>query len=640
MICQYLVVMKVLGKLIAVCVLMIVGGLPSKGQNVGVNLSSTPFVYYEIDQSKSWCSGDAEFQLSPFQSGPGMDCLSEGLGQRWFSFVASSSELEVWVETGGSKGSLENMYVQIYDENLNAIACQDFATPNFLKLGTNNLIPSATYFIAVNRKREEGETVLGINPLELLASDFWEGSGESFTMCLYGELSNDFFDGAAELGEVENFASENQFFDLSFATGEGFVAPCHVGGADKLDKWFSFVATTDEIEVRVKTGGQENALKYPELALWDADKNLLNCASETGAYQDISLASNSLVPGNTYYFSVNSVPSGNNFSHFVFDLSVVNEVSNNHMLGAVEVDLFLEDKVNLSGLSNVGYTASQNVSITNAWLGNSAWFKVFPEGDLSEIHLGGFGEEKIRNGEFWVLDEHFSVLNNLSVMEVAKTGVAVDYSGEFYYIVVNCPLNRDQGQFDVYVQNGFTNRHQDGAIAVDGNGNGEDCASETDFDFANHIWLEGNEAECSGMDFTYNNWFVVGEDQEFDVLVIGKPADGELMLELIQENGEIECHTISSSLFELNVENLKGSKYWIRISSSTSFGTGSVSLCLYSGLGLNDAELSQLKKETVLGYVDVMGREVNPDRSPKGEIVFEVILQSNGRKKLNPLNSY
>jgi len=142
------------------------------------------------------------------------------------------------------------------------------------------------------------------------------------------------------------------------------------------------------------------------------------------------------------------------------------------------------------------------------------------------------------------------------------------------------------------------------------------------------------------MDFTYNNWFVVGEDQEFDVLVIGKPADGELMLELIQENGEIECHTVSPSLFELNVENLKGSKYWIRISSSTSFDTGSVSLCLYSGLGLNDAELSQLKKETVLGYVDVMGREVNPDRSPKGEIVFEVILQSNGRKKLNPLNSY
>jgi len=240
----------------------------------------------ELEFNNDWCSVDEEFRtlatnLTTYQSSCGLNSLKHN---QWFRFKSSETgQLQLTISVGGKRGTLEYPMVSLRDEKLNELSCKrsDF-TEGDLTMQFSGLEPGKTHYVEV-------------------FSHFGEDHSGSFAMCIDDEISNDFKEGAMELTHQSQWCSGENAFNLSGATPEQIGSSCQTGGP-KMDRWFTFTATSEELESSLFQHCQSCSFV---MTLWDDNLRELDCQKIWNSSQsNLEMYYPSLVKGRKYFLSV------------------------------------------------------------------------------------------------------------------------------------------------------------------------------------------------------------------------------------------------------------------------------------------------------------------------------------------------
>jgi hypothetical protein len=192
----------------------------------------------------------------------------------------------------------------------------------------------------------------------------------TFSLCIDNEVDYDFKSKAVDLTDMDNWCSGDAIYDNTFATADQSQGSCWTGTTNK-NVWFKFTASTGFIKVLVKTGGVYGTMQRQQVAVWTAAGTEVACTKWVANQGTITLQTDALSIGNTYYISVDDdLVSG------TFSLCVDDSINYDYKAGAV----LLTDKNNwCSGdaiYDNTFATADQSQG--SCWTGatnKNVWFK-------------------------------------------------------------------------------------------------------------------------------------------------------------------------------------------------------------------------------------------------------------------------
>jgi hypothetical protein len=207
---------------------------------------------------------------------------------RWFKFTASATTfVNAQVVVSGGQ-TMRYPFLAIWDASFTQIACQNQnGAATDISTSYYGLTPGATYYISV-------DTHSG-------------GTPGSFDLCLSDQPDYDYPQGAVTLTNLNNFCSTGGLYTTVNASADHSKGSCWNNGPN-YNRWFKFTAiySTTTIQVKVNT----NTMRYPFVALWNTSFTQLSCTNQAGAAVDITLNYASLVPGTTYYISVDTHSGG------------------------------------------------------------------------------------------------------------------------------------------------------------------------------------------------------------------------------------------------------------------------------------------------------------------------------------------
>ena len=243
----------------------------------------------EIEDLLHWCSDAAAMtNVGATEDGEKIGCMT-GVGPNynvWFKFRASTENVQITVSTGDWFGTMKFANVSLIDEYGNELACDEYNDEyGDVGLTYTNLSLGNWYYIQVDHAN----------------TSTYPGT---FTICVTDELGYDYRDGAKELLDLSEWCSRDKEFSTEVGSPDGGSGSCLKDGPN-FNKWFKFYARSEEIEVKVTTGGEKGTCQFPVVMLWDADFNELACGKWTSesAYE-CSLVGIGLKEKNWYYISV------------------------------------------------------------------------------------------------------------------------------------------------------------------------------------------------------------------------------------------------------------------------------------------------------------------------------------------------
>ncbi|MCK4630787.1 MAG: hypothetical protein KAT40_05050, partial [Bacteroidales bacterium] len=151
----------------------------------------------------------------------------------------------------------------------------------------------------------------------------------------YTEIRNyDVKAGAITLSDLNNWCSNDAEYTTTGATADELKGSCWNTGPN-YNRWFRFQATTTEINIQVKIGGDDGTMRYPYVALWDGSNTELACARYSSQYSDLQIGSSSLTPGVWYYISVDNYASSGYQGTFTLCITDINDYD--FKAGAIEL---------------------------------------------------------------------------------------------------------------------------------------------------------------------------------------------------------------------------------------------------------------------------------------------------------------
>jgi hypothetical protein len=237
------------------------------------------------------CSANAAYTtLNATPDRSAGSCWSNGPNyNRWFKFTATATQyIKVGVNIGSAEGTLQNPLVALWDASLTQLNCQNYQGASIdIETDYVGLTAGQTYYISV---------------------DNYQGAGYrgTFTLCVSDVRDYNYYEGAINLTDLNNWCSANAQFTTLNATADKLKGTCWSNGPN-YNRWFKFTAIYSTATVQVRVGGAEGSLQNPFVALWDANGTTqLACTNYAGASVDISLNYASLTIGNTYYISVDN----------------------------------------------------------------------------------------------------------------------------------------------------------------------------------------------------------------------------------------------------------------------------------------------------------------------------------------------
>lgn len=249
----------------------------------------------EITNITGYCSGNAAFSTggaTPDEAAA--SCWPSGPNNNvWFSFVATGATVNLQLKTGSTEGTLKYPMLALWESSTVELGCVAFTSAySDLSLSVGGLVSGKTYYIAVDNA---------------------PGGAGSFTICADDVVNYDFLAGAEDLTGLNGCAPAS--YSTLGATPDQSAGSCWPSGPNN-NRWFSFTASGNFLTAQLFTG----SIKYPMMALYDASLTEIGCASFTNANSNLAISSATLVPGNTYYLSVDNAPSGaGTFTLCVFD---------------------------------------------------------------------------------------------------------------------------------------------------------------------------------------------------------------------------------------------------------------------------------------------------------------------------------
>ena len=216
----------------------------------------------------NWCSAEAEF--TTYNATPDRSkgsCWPNGPNyNRWFKFLATTSELTVNVKTGGTEGTIRNIMVALWDASGNQMSCSRYTSAyDDVLFGNASLTPGNWYYISVDNYAGGG----------------YQGT---FTLCMDNQVTYDFKEGAIDLPDTHEWCSANAAYTTVEATPDG-IRPSNWNSGPNYNRWFKFRAATSMVRAEMKTGGDEGTLRYGLVALWDSAGNEVSSARYSSRVQ-------------------------------------------------------------------------------------------------------------------------------------------------------------------------------------------------------------------------------------------------------------------------------------------------------------------------------------------------------------------
>jgi hypothetical protein len=377
----------------------------------------------DLPSIDNWRSADAEYtSIDATGDGTKGSCWSNGPNfNRWFSFVATTEFITIQVITGGSYGTMRYPFVALYDSASNEISCATYTTASgTLELSVSGLQAGSRYFISVDNYN----------------SSSYRGT---FSLSVDDSPTYDNIAGAYVIPQTSNWISANAEFSTIDATADHIRPTCWTNGPS-YNRWFKFTASTEWITLQVRSGGVFGTMQYPFLAVWDSSMTQVACAKYLTATGTLELCTGGLVPGKTYYFSVDNYSSTSYRGSF--SISVDDQPTFDFREGAIEL-------TNISTWSSspaqysTGFGTSDRLKGSCATNGpnNNVWFKFQSIGPIMQIFVRSGGTYGTLRYPFVTV--YNSAGNQLNCVKylVAQASLGLSLSGitlgETYYISVD-----------------------------------------------------------------------------------------------------------------------------------------------------------------------------------------------------------
>ncbi len=250
----------------------------------------------EIADINNWCSADAAYTTigASGDRNEGSCHNVQGGGprfNRWFYFTATTNFIDILVDINGTKGNQRYTQVAIWEaDGTTEVACKRYqVTTEDVKVGSVSLTPGNRYYITVDT--------------------YNTNTDGTFTLCVNDEPDYDFYEGAVELTDLDNWCSADAAFTTIGASGDRNEGSCHnvQGGGPRFNRWFYFTALTSNATITVDRGGAQGSQTYTQLALWEADGTTeVDCNRYVATGDDVTIVTSGLVPGDVYYITVDT----------------------------------------------------------------------------------------------------------------------------------------------------------------------------------------------------------------------------------------------------------------------------------------------------------------------------------------------
>ncbi len=258
--------------------------------------TTVSYDYYEgakdITAYLGSCTPDAAYTTvgATMDKFPGS--CSNGSGyNRWFKFQAVSPELNLKVDIGGSKGTMLRTNATIWQANgTTQVACNRYVNNNDdVEIDVTSLVSGDWYYISIDNN--------------------YSGYRGTFTLCLDTTPSYDYYEGAIELTDLNNYCSPDASYTTIGATMDKFQGSCNNGSG--YNRWFKFTAIDSSVTYTIKRGGAFGTILRINTALWEGDGTTqVACDRYAANTDDVSITYPNLTPGNVYYISVDNNYSG------------------------------------------------------------------------------------------------------------------------------------------------------------------------------------------------------------------------------------------------------------------------------------------------------------------------------------------
>ena len=440
----------------------------------------------------SWCSGNGAFTTvgatadrvkgSKWSNGPNYN--------RWFKFKAESSTVRIDVKTGGAEGTIRNPFVALFNENdIELTSARYTSEYSDITISVDSLIIGNWYYIAVDN----------------FVSTTYAGS---FAICIQDNIDYDFKDGAIELTQLHEWCSEEAIYTTVGATPDGTKGRAWNNGPNN-NRWFKFRASTNMINVMLKTGGTEGTLQFPYIALWDSAGNEINSQTYFAQYGDINVSSDTLVPGKIYFISVDNSSVASYAGSF--SLCVNDTIDYDFKSGAIEISNYHEWCSAEAAFSTIGATPDEvKATCWNSGPNYNRWFKFRATGPDVTVRLLTGGTKGTLTYPFIALWD--SAGTQLACQRLSGSGDLEISSNEFnltpgqlYYISVdNHSSTSYRGTFSLCMDDKLSYDYQEGAELIPNLNNW--CSPLAKFSTINAT-PDKARPTCWPNGPTFNRWF-------------------------------------------------------------------------------------------------------------------------------------
>ena len=497
-----------------------------------------------IPDINAWCSGDGIYTTvgatpdrlkgSKWNTGPNFN--------RWFKFQATSTMVKAQVKTGGVEGSLRYPYIAIWNESDVEITSSTYAYDyDDITACSDTLTPGNWYYISVDNYDNTG----------------YKGT---FSLCVDDTLDYDFKIAALELTDLNNWCSPLQAYTTMNATPDQSAGSAWNSGPN-YNRWFRFTATTNLINVIVKTGGEEGSLRYPYIALWDEAGNEISSQRYYAEYSDINVSSDNLTVGQTYYISVDNL--NNTGYRGTFSLCVSDTVDYDFRSAALELTDISNWCSPLQAYTTIGATPDEiAASCWNSGPNNNRWFRFKATTEDVTVRL-------LTGAEEGTLRYPYLALWDSAGNEKTCRRYASDYSdleittdtfklvpGSWYYISVDNLNNLGyRGTFSLCLDDRLSYDFRDGAELIPSTDNW--CSTPSAFSTINATPDE-SRGSCWPNGPNFNRWFKFqATSSSISVQMRTSGLEGNLrrgMLALWDESmNEVGCQVYSTDGSDLEI---------------------------------------------------------------------------------------
>jgi gliding motility-associated-like protein len=538
---------------------------------------------YEISNTNNWCSGDGAYTTlygTPDGVRPG--CWSNGPNYNvWFKFQATTTGITIDLKTGGSEGTIQYPFIALWDQPGTLLSCTQYSSQySDLTIGNSSLTPGQWYYVSV---------------------DNYTGAGYrgTFKLCFSDVVDYDFKAGAIELTDLNNWCSADAAYTTLNASADGNRGSCWNTGPN-FTRWFRFQATTTEILVQLKTGGDEGTLQYPYISLLDSNNNELACARYSGQYSDLSVGNSSLTPGDWYYILVdnyNDVGYRGSFS-----LCVTDDIDYDFKAGAIE----------LTDLNNwcSAEAAFTTMNASPDGLRGSCWntgptfdrwfmFQATTSEVLIQLKTGG--------SEGTIQYPYIALWDTMNV-EVACARYFGQYSdltigasnltpGEWYFITVDNYADVGyRGSFTLCISDEIDYNFKAGAIELTDLNNW--CSAEAAYTTLNAS-ADGTRGSCWNTGPNFDRWFTfTATTNEILIQLKTGGAEGTIQYPYIalwdSMGNEEACARYFGQYSDLTIgatDLIPGDRYYITVDNYADIGyRGSFTLCITDDIDYNFKE--------------------------------------------------